>query len=61
MNTFILKTELFFLTVIVQVKELISHQEAERKNQEMSHSEKMESLKLQYEASVEGGKWHLTA
>ncbi|TMS23482.1 Microtubule-associated tumor suppressor 1-like protein A, partial [Larimichthys crocea] len=35
------------------VEELRSRQEAERKNQEASHSQKMESLKLQYESSIQ--------
>lgn len=39
---------------ILQVEELRSRQEAERKNQEVSHSQKMESLKLQYETSIQG-------
>uniref|UniRef100_A0A3Q4BGC1 Uncharacterized protein n=1 Tax=Mola mola TaxID=94237 RepID=A0A3Q4BGC1_MOLML len=37
-----------------QVEELRSRQEAERKNQEANHSQKMDSLKLQYETSIEG-------
>ncbi|XP_056136368.1 microtubule-associated tumor suppressor 1-like [Lampris incognitus] len=36
-----------------QVEELMSRQEVERKNQEASHSQKMESLRQQYETSVE--------
>ncbi|XP_031722907.1 microtubule-associated tumor suppressor 1 homolog isoform X2 [Anarrhichthys ocellatus] len=36
-----------------QVEEVRSRQEAERKNQEVSHSQKMESLKLQYEISLQ--------
>ncbi|XP_041839244.1 microtubule-associated tumor suppressor 1 homolog isoform X2 [Melanotaenia boesemani] len=36
-----------------QVEELRSRQEAERKNQEVSHSQKMESLKQEYEASIQ--------
>ncbi|XP_074484527.1 uncharacterized protein LOC141763721 isoform X2 [Sebastes fasciatus] len=36
-----------------QVDELRSRQEAERKKQEVSHSQKMESLKLQYETSTQ--------
>lgn len=36
-----------------QVEELRSQQEAERKNQEVSHSQKIESLIQQYEASTE--------
>lgn len=39
------------------MEELRTQQEAERKNQEMSHNEKMESLKLQFETSIEGGHW----
>lgn len=39
---------------VLQVQELRSRQEAERKNQEVSHSQKMESLKQQYETSVQG-------
>lgn len=39
---------------VLQVEELRSRQEAERKNQEASHSQKMESLKLQYESSIQG-------
>uniref|UniRef100_A0A671UWN8 Microtubule associated tumor suppressor 1b n=1 Tax=Sparus aurata TaxID=8175 RepID=A0A671UWN8_SPAAU len=35
-----------------QVVELRSRQEVERKHQELSHSQKMESLKLQYETSI---------
>uniref|UniRef100_A0A3B4EV67 Microtubule associated tumor suppressor 1b n=1 Tax=Pundamilia nyererei TaxID=303518 RepID=A0A3B4EV67_9CICH len=37
-----------------QVEELRSQQEVERKKQEVSHSQKMESLKQQYKASIEG-------
>uniref|UniRef100_A0A3B4Y9U4 Microtubule associated tumor suppressor 1b n=1 Tax=Seriola lalandi dorsalis TaxID=1841481 RepID=A0A3B4Y9U4_SERLL len=37
-----------------QVEELRSRQEAERKNQEVSHGQKMESLKQQYETSIQG-------
>lgn len=36
------------------MEELRSRQEAERKNQEANHSQKMDSLKLQYETSIEG-------
>ncbi|XP_059191013.1 microtubule-associated tumor suppressor 1 homolog [Centropristis striata] len=36
-----------------QVEKLRSRQEAERKNQEVSHNQKMESLKLQYETSTQ--------
>ncbi|KAK2919514.1 microtubule-associated tumor suppressor 1 homolog isoform X2 [Channa argus] len=36
-----------------QVEELRSRQEAERKNQEVSHSQKIESLKQEYEASIQ--------
>ncbi|KAK2815551.1 hypothetical protein Q5P01_026018 [Channa striata] len=36
-----------------QVDELRSRQEADRKNQEVSHSQKMEFLKQQYEASLQ--------
>ncbi|XP_040001663.1 microtubule-associated tumor suppressor 1 homolog [Xiphias gladius] len=36
-----------------QVEELRSRQEAERKNQEVSHSQKIESLKQQYENSIQ--------
>lgn len=39
------------------MEELRTQQEAERKNQEMSHNEKMKSLKLQFETSIEGGHW----
>lgn len=40
-----------------QVEDLRRQQEAERKNQEVSHSQEMESLKQQYETSVEGVWW----
>lgn len=40
---------------IFQVEELKSQQEAEKKNQEISHSRIMGSLKMQYETSI-GGK-----